>query len=38
MIVNMATEPLLPAASLDRAAEGRLTGADLRPGARRPPA
>jgi anion-transporting ArsA/GET3 family ATPase len=31
VIVNMATEALLPAASLDRAAEGRLTGADLAP-------
>jgi hypothetical protein len=31
VIVNMAAEPLLPAASLDRAAEGRLTGADLAP-------
>jgi anion-transporting ArsA/GET3 family ATPase len=31
VFVNMATEPLLPAASLDRAAEGRLTGADLAP-------
>ena len=31
VIVNMATEPLLPAASLDRAAEGRLAGADLGP-------
>ena len=31
VIVNMATEPLLPAASLARAAEGRLTGADLMP-------
>jgi anion-transporting ArsA/GET3 family ATPase len=29
VIVNMATEPLLPASSLDRAAEGRLSGADL---------
>jgi hypothetical protein len=27
----MATEPLLPAASLGRAAEGRLTGKDLLP-------
>ncbi|WP_369132458.1 ArsA-related P-loop ATPase [Modestobacter sp. I12A-02662] len=31
VIVNMATEPLLPAASLGRAAEGRLTGRDLLP-------
>jgi anion-transporting ArsA/GET3 family ATPase len=31
VFVNMATEPLLPAASLDPAAEGRLTGADLAP-------
>jgi anion-transporting ArsA/GET3 family ATPase len=31
IIVNLATDPLLPAASLDRAAEGRLTGADLAP-------
>jgi anion-transporting ArsA/GET3 family ATPase len=31
VIVNMATEPLLPAASLNRVAEGRLTGADLLP-------
>ena len=31
VIVNMATEPLLPAASLSRTAEGRLTGADLLP-------
>jgi anion-transporting ArsA/GET3 family ATPase len=31
VIVNMATEPLLPAASLDRAAEGRLAAADLGP-------
>jgi anion-transporting ArsA/GET3 family ATPase len=31
VIVNMATEPLLPAASLDRAAEGRISGADLAP-------
>jgi anion-transporting ArsA/GET3 family ATPase len=31
VIVNMATEPILPAASLDRAAEGRLTAADLAP-------
>jgi anion-transporting ArsA/GET3 family ATPase len=31
VIVNMATEPLLPAADLPRAAEGRLTGADLVP-------
>ncbi|WP_241175815.1 ArsA-related P-loop ATPase [Modestobacter sp. KNN46-3] len=31
VIVNMATEPLLPAASLARTAEGRLTGADLVP-------
>jgi anion-transporting ArsA/GET3 family ATPase len=31
VVVNMATEPLLPAASLDRAAEGRITGADLAP-------
>ncbi len=32
VIVNMATEPVLPAESLARAAEGRLTGADLAPG------
>jgi anion-transporting ArsA/GET3 family ATPase len=31
VVVNMAAEPLLPAASLARAAEGRLTGADLAP-------
>ncbi|CCH90127.1 putative ATP-dependent dsDNA exonuclease (fragment) [Modestobacter italicus] len=31
MIVNMAAEPLLPAASLSRTAEGRLIGADLLP-------
>jgi anion-transporting ArsA/GET3 family ATPase len=31
VVVNMATEPLLPASSLDRAAEGRLTGAELAP-------
>ena len=31
VVVNMATEPLLPAASLTRTAEGRLTGADLVP-------
>jgi anion-transporting ArsA/GET3 family ATPase len=31
VIVNMATEPLLPAASLSRAAEGGLTGSDLLP-------
>jgi hypothetical protein len=31
VIVNMATESLLPAASLARTAEGRLTGADLLP-------
>ncbi len=31
VIVNMAAEPLLPAASLSRTAEGRLTGADLLP-------
>ena len=31
VMVNMATEPLLPAASLSRTAEGRLTGADLAP-------
>ncbi|MCU1606023.1 MAG: Anion-transporting ATPase [Modestobacter sp.] len=31
VIVNMATEPLLPASSLARTAEGRLTGADLEP-------
>ena len=30
-IVNMAAEPCCPPASLDRAAEGRLTGADLAP-------
>ncbi|MEX5718340.1 ArsA-related P-loop ATPase [Geodermatophilus maliterrae] len=32
VVVNMATEPVLPSASLARAAEGRLTGADLAPG------
>jgi anion-transporting ArsA/GET3 family ATPase len=31
VIVNMATEPVLPADALTRAAEGRLTGADLAP-------
>ncbi|MGY5885181.1 ArsA-related P-loop ATPase [Modestobacter lacusdianchii] len=31
VIVNMATEPLLPAASTARTAEGRLTAADLLP-------
>jgi len=31
VVVNMATEPLLPQASLDRAAEGRLTGTELAP-------
>jgi anion-transporting ArsA/GET3 family ATPase len=31
VVVNMATEPLLPEASLSRAAEGRLTAADLAP-------
>ncbi len=31
VIVNMATEPVLPAASLAGAAAGRLTGADLAP-------
>jgi hypothetical protein len=31
VIVNMATEPVLPADGLARAAEGRLTGADLAP-------
>jgi anion-transporting ArsA/GET3 family ATPase len=31
VVVNMATEPLLPPASLSRTAEGRLTGADLAP-------
>ncbi len=31
VIVNMATEPVLPQASLGRAAEGRLTAADLLP-------
>jgi anion-transporting ArsA/GET3 family ATPase len=31
VIVNMATEPLLPAASLGRAAEGRIAGKDLLP-------
>ncbi|SDF61160.1 ArsA-related P-loop ATPase [Klenkia brasiliensis] len=31
VLVNMATEPLLPAASLARAAEGRLTAAELAP-------
>jgi hypothetical protein len=31
VVVNMATEPMLPAGSLGRAAEGRLTGADLAP-------
>jgi Mrp family chromosome partitioning ATPase len=31
VIVNMATEPMLPPAGLARAADGRLTGADLVP-------
>ncbi|SDY16783.1 arsenite efflux ATP-binding protein ArsA [Modestobacter sp. DSM 44400] len=31
VVVNMAAEPLLPAASLTRTSEGRLTGADLAP-------
>jgi hypothetical protein len=31
VIVNMVTEPALPPAGLTRAAEGRLTGADLAP-------
>jgi anion-transporting ArsA/GET3 family ATPase len=31
VVVNMAAEPLLPAASLARTAEGRLTGDDLAP-------
>ena len=31
VIVNLATEPVLPPESLSRAAEGRLTGADLLP-------
>jgi anion-transporting ArsA/GET3 family ATPase len=31
VIVNMATEPLLPEADLLRAAEGRITGADVAP-------
>jgi anion-transporting ArsA/GET3 family ATPase len=31
VIVNMATEPILPPADLERATEGRLTGEDLRP-------
>jgi anion-transporting ArsA/GET3 family ATPase len=31
VVVNMAAEPLLPAASLSRTAEGRLTGGDLLP-------
>ncbi|SOE00590.1 ArsA-related P-loop ATPase [Blastococcus haudaquaticus] len=31
VIVNMATEPVLPVEELTRAAEGRLTGADLAP-------
>jgi anion-transporting ArsA/GET3 family ATPase len=31
VIVNMATPPLLPPEGLDRAAEGRLSGADLLP-------
>jgi len=31
VVVNMATEPLLPAASLARAAAGRLTAAELTP-------
>ncbi|SEP24608.1 ArsA family ATPase [Trujillonella endophytica] len=31
VIVNMATEPVLPEASLEAAAAGRLTGADLAP-------
>jgi anion-transporting ArsA/GET3 family ATPase len=30
VIVNMATEPILPPADLERATEGRLTGEDLR--------
>jgi anion-transporting ArsA/GET3 family ATPase len=32
VIVNMATEPVLPVDALDRAVEGALTGADLTPG------
>jgi len=31
VIVNMATEPVLPEAALVRAAEGRLSGAELAP-------
>jgi anion-transporting ArsA/GET3 family ATPase len=31
VVVNMATEPMLPATSLARAAEGRLTAAELAP-------
>jgi anion-transporting ArsA/GET3 family ATPase len=31
VVVNMVTEPLLPAASLARTVEGRLSGADLAP-------
>lgn len=31
VVVNMATEPFLPAASMARAVAGRLTGADLAP-------
>jgi hypothetical protein len=31
VIVNMATEPVLPVDGMERAAEGRLTGADLAP-------
>jgi anion-transporting ArsA/GET3 family ATPase len=31
VVVNMATEPVLPAEDLARAAAGRLTGADLAP-------
>jgi anion-transporting ArsA/GET3 family ATPase len=31
VIVNMATEPILPPEDLERATEGRLTGEDLRP-------
>jgi hypothetical protein len=32
VIVNMATEPVLPTDRMSRAADGELTGADLAPG------
>jgi hypothetical protein len=32
IVVNMATDPVLPVDSLEAAIEGRLTGADLAPG------